>query len=73
LLQTVPILVVPRGDEVERAEVVAGLTDISSSAVRSASDRAFLRRVLQPEVLDYIERHRLYALGDEGEREMGPS
>jgi nicotinic acid mononucleotide adenylyltransferase len=39
------------------------LEEVSSSAMRASTDRAWLERVLQPEVLDYILEHRLYAIG----------
>jgi len=39
------------------------LDPVSSSLARSSTDLAYLRRALQPQVLDYILEHRLYTVG----------
>lgn len=63
----VPILVISRtGVPLDRgasALQVPGLTDVSSSAVRASQDLSFLHQALQPEVLEYIQRHHLYSFG----------
>lgn len=42
---------------------VPTLSDISSTAVRKSTDVRLLREALEPQVLDYICEHRLYAVG----------
>lgn len=42
---------------------VPTLYDISSTAVRKSTDLRLLREALEPQVLDYICEHRLYAVG----------
>lgn len=70
----VPIIVVARaGVAVEpgaRIERVEGLGAVSSSAVRASRDRVYLGEVLPPRVLEYIERHHLYAFASP--RSSGP-
>ena len=39
------------------------LSDISSTAVRKSTDVHLLREALEPQVLNYICEHRLYAVG----------
>ncbi|MCK6549272.1 nicotinate-nicotinamide nucleotide adenylyltransferase [Myxococcota bacterium] len=60
----VPVVVVAReGVDVEPGaptQRVPGLGAVSSSAVRSSRDRAYLAEVLPPRVLEYIEAHGLY-------------
>lgn len=43
---------------------VPNLSDISSTAVRLTSDLKYLRKALEPQVLNYIRTHRLYSFGD---------
>lgn len=67
LVKLVPIIVIARAGASTGAQgeiVIPGLTDISSSAVRRSSDLEFLGRALQPQVLDYIRGHRLYAFAE---------
>ena len=67
LRQLLPILVLPR----EGVAGVAGtednapkLTDVSSTKVRGSTDLGFLQQALHPDVLAYIQTHKLYAFAD---------
>lgn len=64
LRSLVPVVVVPRKGVSHTPEDAAPdapeLDEISSTVVRGSTDIAFLERVLQPAVLDYIQTHRLY-------------
>lgn len=69
LLARVPVVAIPRAGVGAGDGTAAppGLTEISSSAVRAASDPAFLRAALQPEVAAYVLEHGLYGFGPEAD------
>lgn len=63
LLSELPILVVPREGEPLPPEAVSrppALSELSSTAVRQSKSAAFLRRVLQPQVLAFLRAEGLY-------------
>ncbi len=64
LQQLVDVLVLPRKGQKKPKQAVGepeALSDISSTAVRKSRDLDFLKRALQPQVLDYLQKHQLYA------------
>ena len=66
LEERVPLVVIPRSGVpgIEGSEESSPqLTDVSSTEVRNSRDHDYLGEVLQPEVLAYIEEHRLYGFG----------
>jgi nicotinic acid mononucleotide adenylyltransferase len=64
LLALVPVVAIPRLGVGAGTDAGPQLTAVSSSAVRSSRDPAFLAEALQPEVLEYIRAHRLYGFAD---------
>jgi len=65
LLELVEVVALPRAGVpfAGTVESPPSLHAVSSSLARSSTDLAYLRRALQPQVLDYILEHRLYAVG----------
>jgi nicotinic acid mononucleotide adenylyltransferase len=64
LRQLLPILVVPREGVAGTEDNAPQLTDISSTKVRGSTDLGFLQQALHPDVLAYIQTHKLYAFTD---------
>jgi nicotinic acid mononucleotide adenylyltransferase len=65
LLELVEVVALPRVGVPFAGTVPTppNLDPVSSSLARASTDLGYLRRALQPQVLDYILEHRLYTVG----------